>query len=196
MRDVPFSAGYVMIEAGTEDVHGLRQKLLSIDAVRIAHALIGPDDMICFVDAQDPVSFRHAIDSQIRALIDSGNIRQTETLLILDRDGKGYSGEENRPAPAAAWLLSQVGIGNPQSVVDALLQIPGVRNAHSVLGRYDVIAYLEAASVVDLMRTLDLGIRKIPQIRRTDTRLVLMEIDVVLPDRNRSDQHRVGASSD
>ena len=61
--------------------------------------------------------------------------------------------QENRPAPAAAWLLRDVSVDDPESVIAELLKVPGVVNAHPVLGRYDMIVYkAEAASTDELMQ--------------------------------------------
>jgi DNA-binding Lrp family transcriptional regulator len=188
----PFSAGYVLITAGTNDVHALRTELLAIEGVRLVHALIGPDDLICFVDAADATNFRRILDRGIRKLMDQGLIEHTETMIVLADSGHGYSGDENRPAPAAAWLLCDLAVGDPEPVAKKLLEVEGVRNAHPVLGRYDIVVYLEAVSIAELMRVLDEGIRHITEVRKTDTRLVLMNIGDGIPERNRQDQKIIG----
>jgi DNA-binding Lrp family transcriptional regulator len=183
-----FTAGYVVIRAGTHDVHEVRQKLLEVEGVRIAHALIGPDDLMCYLETRNHQEFRTALDSGVRKLIDEGFIDHTETMMILASEGTGYSGSENKPAPAAAWLLCDISVGDPTPVVKQLLNIAGVINAHSVIGRYDIIAYVEAQSMDELMRILDEDIRRVKEIKGTDTRLVLMRVarDTPARDRGRS----------
>jgi DNA-binding Lrp family transcriptional regulator len=195
MEEHFFSAGYVLIRAGAHDVHTVREELSKVDGVRIAHALIGPDDLICYVETYDPSQFRRMLNRGIRQLINAGLIEHTETLIILSDKGRGYSGEENKPAPAAAWLLCDVSVNDPETVIDELLTKKGVVNAHPVLGRYDMIAYVEATSTDELMRILDEDIRTVKGIKSTDTRLVLMKIAKELPSRNRDRQRPLKVST-
>jgi DNA-binding Lrp family transcriptional regulator len=194
MEEHFFSAGYVLIRAGNHDVHTVRNELLKVEGVRIAHALIGPEDLICYVETYDPSRFRKTLNKGIRHLITAGLVEHTETMVILSDKGKGYSGEENKPAPAAAWLLCDVSVSDPETVIDELMTKKGVVTAHPVLGRYDMIAYIEATSMDELMRILDEDIRHIKGIRSTDTRLVFMNLAKELPSRDREKQKRLGAS--
>ncbi|MGA8612851.1 MAG: Lrp/AsnC ligand binding domain-containing protein [Xanthobacteraceae bacterium] len=195
MEEHFFSAGYVLIRAGAHDVHSVREELLKVDGVRIAHALIGPDDLICYVETYDPTQFRKMLNQGIRRLINAGLVEHTETMIILSDKGRGYSGEENKPAPAAAWLFCDVSVNDPETVIDELLTKKGVVNAHPVLGRYDMIAYVEATSTDELMRILDEDIRHVKGIKSTDTRLVLMKIAKDLPARNRDKQRPLNVST-
>jgi hypothetical protein len=188
LTDNIFSAGYVLIRAGNHDVHTIRDELLKIEGVWIAHALIGPDDLICYVDRAEPSLLRKTLNQGIRRMMTSGMIEHTETLIIFGNNGSGYSGEENKPAPAAAWLLCDVSVSDPEIVIKELRDKKLVVNAHPVLGRYDMIAYVEATSMDELMRILDEDIRHIEGIRSTDTRLVLMKLDRALPARARGRQ--------
>ena len=186
-----FTAGYVLIRAGTRDVHIVRDKLLSVGPVTIAHALIGPDDLICFLETESPQQFILGLDDGIRRLVDTGLIEHTETMMVLAWEGKGYSGRENRPAPAAAWLFCTISIGDPEAVIEKLFKTTGVVNAHAVIGRYDIIAYVEAASMHELMAIIDKDVRRIKEIRNTDTRLVLMKGRREIPTRGRGRQNPI-----
>jgi len=178
-----FTAGFVVVQLGTHDVHDVRQKLLQSGGVRIAHPLIGPDDLICYLETDSPSAFRSALDKEIRKLIDDGLIEHTETMMILAGEGTGYDGTENNPARAAAWLFCDISVGDPSPVVKKLKAVKGIRNAHPVIGRYDVIAYVEADSMDELMQILDEDIRHVTEIKRTDTRLVLMKTTKDMPAR-------------
>ena len=137
--------------------------------------MIGPEDLICYVETYDPSQFRKTLNKGIRHLITAGLVEHTETMVILSDKGKGYSGEENKPAPAAAWLLCDVSVSDPETVIDELMTKKGVVNAHPVLGRYDMIAYIEATSMNEgSCEILDEDIRHIKGIRSTDTRLVFI----------------------
>jgi hypothetical protein len=187
-----FTAGYVLIRAGTHDVHDLRAKLLQVDGVKVAHALIGPDDLICYLETADHLGFRHALDRGVRKLMDEGLIDHTETMMILGDEGTGYSGEENKPAPAAAWLFCDIAVGDPGPVVKKLKSVDGVVNAHPVIGRYDLIAYVEAQSLDGLMKILDEDIRHVQELKSSDTRLVLMKVTRDMPARDKG--RRIGAA--
>ena len=195
MEEHFFSAGYILIKVGSHDVHDVRDKLLAVDGVRIAHPLLGSDDLICYLETYDPASFRRALNCGIRQLIEGGFIERTETMIILAEEGRGYSGSENRPAPAAAWLLCDVSVTDPEKVIGNLLAIPGVVNAHPILGRYDLVAYVEAASMEELMRIIDEDVRNVEGMKNTDTRLVLMKIAKEMPSRNRDKQKSLGMQS-
>jgi DNA-binding Lrp family transcriptional regulator len=173
-NEMLFTAGYVLIKAGRQDVHVVRERLWEVPAVRVVHALTGPDDLICFVETEDAAQFLSALDRGIRKLINSGDIEHTETLMVLAWEGKGYTGRENRPAPAAAWLLCHTSVASPEGVIADLLNIPGVVNAHAVIGQFDLVAYVEAESLMKLTQILDNDLRRVKGIKRTDTRLVLM----------------------
>jgi|ERR1051325_3241537 DNA-binding Lrp family transcriptional regulator len=189
--DEIFTAGYIVIRAGTHDVHEVRDRLLKVEGVRVAHALIGPDDLICYLESSNHLQFRMALDKGIRKLIDEGLIEHTETMMILADEGTGYSGDENKPAPASAWLFCDISVGEPGPVTRKLKEVAGVVNAHPVIGRYDMIAYVEAQSLEALMRILDEDIRMVKEIKSTDTRLVLMKTVREAPVRDRAKERRL-----
>jgi len=190
----PLTAGYVLLSVRTNDVHAVCRELLEMNGVILAHPLIGPDDIICFLDTQEPNNFRIVLDKGVRSLMDVGTVEHTETMLVLADEGNTYSGKENRPAPAAAWLFCDIAVGDPKPVVEQLLAIEGVVNAHPVVGRYDIVAFVEAASMSELMHILDGKIRHVRGIRRTDTRLVLMELPREKSDRGREKQKVLGTA--
>ena len=177
LSDRVLSAGYILIRAGNGDVHDLQKRLLSVKGVKVVHPLIGPDDLICYLETHDPSNFRFALDKGIRRLIDEELIERTETLIILAERGDGFFGKskEYQPAPAAAWLLCDLAQGDPQPIVDKLTKKFGVVSADPVLGRYDLVVHVEAKSLDALMEILDNSIRGVVGIRSTDTRLVLMK---------------------
>jgi hypothetical protein len=147
--------------------------LLKVDGVKLAHALTGPDDLICYIEAYNPPGFKKTLDQSVRSLITSEVIQHTETLIILADRGLSCSGEENNPAPAAAWIFCNTAASDAETAVDELMAKKGVVNAHPLLGRYDMIAYVEAFSLGELMQIVD-GVRQTKGILSTDTRLVLM----------------------
>jgi len=193
--DVPLTAGFVLLSIRANDVHTLRTELLGMEGVLVVHPLIGPDDLICFVDTTEPERFRVVLDKHVRGLIEAGKIERTETMMILADDGNAYSHDINRRSAAAAWIFCDISVGDPKPVVKELCGIEGVVNAHPVLGRCDIIAYVEADSARDLMKILDDEVRHVRGIRRTDTRLVLMEMNREVPERHRESQPRLGTKS-
>src|ERR1043165_877141 len=127
------SAGYVLVRTSS-DASRVRDELLKVNGVIIAHPLSGPDQLICYVDTYEPWRFRKVLNQGIRHLIQDGLIEHTETMMIMADSGRGYSGEENRVAPAAAWLLCDVAVADPEAVIQELGSIKAVKNAHPVLG--------------------------------------------------------------
>ena len=122
------------------------------------------------MDTYEPWRFRSVLNQGIRSALPDGEI-ETETLIIMADGGSGYSGEENRPAPASAWLLCKVAVADPETVIKELGSIKAVKNAHPVLGRYDMVAYVEAASEAELTRALD-EIRQVKGMKSIDPRTV------------------------
>jgi DNA-binding Lrp family transcriptional regulator len=171
-----FSAGYVLVQTGSHDVYSVRDRLLKVRGVRIADPLFGPDDLICYLETYAFDDFRIALDRGIRELIDEGVIERTETMVVLPEREDRLARTEER-LRSGAWLLCDLSVGNPQPVIDELLEFEalGVVSAHPVLGRYDLVVRIKAASIVSLNRTLDEEIRQIKGIRRTDTRLVAIK---------------------
>lgn len=187
-----FIGAYVLIRTGKQNVHSIRDELVEIPGVRVVHPLLGADDLMCYIEAEDVAGFRDLLDHKVGILIDRGRLTHTETLPIFAQSGHGYSGDENRPADWAAWVLCTLRVGDPGPVVDKLLDIPGVVNAHPVLGRFDAVAYIEALTAPELIQILDENIRDIEEIVETDTRLVLMKWLRRTPHRNVSHQKPLG----
>jgi DNA-binding Lrp family transcriptional regulator len=68
-----------------------------------------------------------------------------------------------------AYVLANCAIGHERCIIDELKTIPGVREAHGIMGVYDVVAEIEASSREELQRTIVMRIRKISMIRSTLT---------------------------
>jgi len=169
-----YIGAYVLADIGAGDIDAVRERLLHLPHVVLVHALIGPNDLIMYLEADGYIKFMDILDRDIRGLIDTGDLVRTETRLVLASRGKGYSKESNLPPQGAAWIFLELEVGDPQPVVEELLRMEGVVNAHAVLGACDIIAYVETEDWQDLMQILDDGIRRLQGVRRTDTRLVLM----------------------
>jgi DNA-binding Lrp family transcriptional regulator len=192
LQELLFTAGFILVRVGPNDVHTVRKELQQIEAVRIAHPLLGPDDLICYVEANPPQQFRRTINRGIRKLMDAGLIEHTETLMIAtDMDARGYGGKEDEPTAAAAWLFCDVSVSDPQEVIKELKQKELVVDAHPVLGRYDFIAYIQARSMDELMRVINEDIRQVKGIKNTDTRLVWTAVAKSSPSRERDKQKRI-----
>ena len=173
----PTFAAYILLDIATHDVEKLREKILSqhSSAIRIVHPIIGPTDMICYVEADGYQEFCNVLDKGIRSLVDTGDIVHTETMLVVAEKFSGLSSNENNPITEAAWLFIDISISNSSIIVEQLEKIDSVLAVHSVIGRYDIIAYIVGDTWKDLMDVLDNQIRHIKEINHTDTRLVLMK---------------------
>ena len=174
MLTTDYMAGYILIDVGHGDVQRVVERLLQHPNVHRAHALLGPTDIIAFVEADGWESFIAILDRHVRGLIDDRLIRQTETRLVVQSTGVGLK-RSTGPAPSgSAWVFIDVGVGDPEPVIRKLEAIDGVVRAHGVIGPCDIIAYLECQGWEDLMQVVDEQIGALPEITRTDTRLVLM----------------------
>lgn len=69
----------------------------------------------------------------------------------------------------AAYILIQTDVGLGSAAAQALREIPGVSEVVEVIGPYDVIARIEAASVEELGHEVIGPIHKVPGITRTQT---------------------------
>jgi DNA-binding Lrp family transcriptional regulator len=169
MRGKAFAA-YVLVDVGAVNAAAVRDRILEEPDVILAHALIGPNDLIVYVEVDTHAQFIAAIDREVRHLIDAGLITRTETMPVL---GDPQPVDPILPDAISAWVLCTVDIGDPRFVVDALRKTTGVVHAHAVLGRYDILCRLKCRDSQELMDVVDRAIRATPGIRRTDTRYVL-----------------------
>lgn len=71
-----------------------------------------------------------------------------------------------------AWVLVNTILGKERQALDALKKIPGVVEAHQVLGEYDILVLIEAESMKKLNDLLSWNIRRHKTIRNTVTMIV------------------------
>lgn len=167
---------YIFINVGSGDIDQLRSDLLEVEEIHLVHLLIGPTDMIAYVEAGSLSQLRSVLDNDIRGFIDKGRISSTATELILQKDGGvGFIKETFIPPLGSAWILVTMSIGDPDKIIHKLLSIDGVINAHAVLGKSDIIVYVETGRLENLVELIDIKIGSIEEIVNTDTRLVLMQ---------------------
>lgn len=70
---------------------------------------------------------------------------------------------------AFAYILIKCRTGFENLVIENLLKLPQVREVHGILGEYDIFVKLESDSKETLRDTLQLKIRKIPNIISTNS---------------------------
>ena len=71
------------------------------------------------------------------------------------------------------YVLASCQIGSEISVIDELEKIPDVKEAHGILGAYDIVIEIESQSPEELHNT----IARIRQIPKLTTTLTLMKIE-------------------
>jgi DNA-binding Lrp family transcriptional regulator len=71
------------------------------------------------------------------------------------------------------YVLASCQIGSEISVIGELEKIPDVKEAHGILGAYDIVIEVESQSPEELHNTIA-RIRKIPKLTNT---LTLMKIE-------------------
>jgi len=71
--------------------------------------------------------------------------------------------------PVGAYVLIQTEVGKAAAVAATVAGIEGVESAETVIGPYDVIAKVGGATMDDVARTFQQGIRGVEGITRTLT---------------------------
>lgn len=72
-----------------------------------------------------------------------------------------------------AWVLVNTILGKERQALDELRKIPGVVEAHLVLGKYDILVLIEAESMKKLDDILSWNIRRHKTICNTVTMIVV-----------------------
>lgn len=73
---------------------------------------------------------------------------------------------------ARAFVLINTEAGMEQDVVDQLKKMKTVKEAYTVYGVYDAVAYVEAEKVDELKNAVSYEIRKLNGVRSTVTMMV------------------------
>ena len=72
-----------------------------------------------------------------------------------------------------AWVLVNTILGKERQALVALRKIPGVLEAHQVLGEYDILVLIQAESMKKLNDILSWNIRRHQTICNTVTMIVI-----------------------
>jgi DNA-binding Lrp family transcriptional regulator len=72
-------------------------------------------------------------------------------------------------ANMTAYILVQTEVGKMNAVADAIRALPGITQADSVTGPYDVIARADVSTMDELGRKVLSAVQQIPGITRTIT---------------------------
>jgi len=75
---------------------------------------------------------------------------------------------------AMAYVLISCDLGCEEAIVDELKQLANVKEAHGILGAYDILTKIESDSAENLRDTITWKIRKLNRVRST---LTLMAIE-------------------
>ncbi|MGI0118536.1 Lrp/AsnC ligand binding domain-containing protein [Zooshikella sp. RANM57] len=180
---------FILVDAGDNDVHKIREELLQIDEVVLVHCLIGPDDLICYGEADSLAALKEIVTFKLAHLIEDkfNPISHTQTSLSLEYFGEQLTAEKHgHPTNTAAWILADINISGAINISERLLsKHPEIKSAHALLGSHDTLFYVEAEDLDRLMEVIDDGVRilrgignegkSVKALSRTDTRLVLMK---------------------
>src|SRR4051794_26136857 len=135
--------GFLLVEVGQGNVDVLTTRLRTLDGVVFAHGLLGPTDVIAYVETSSWETFNGLLNGQLRALITGGTIKRVETCLVPKPHAGTFGGNPTSPPRGSAWIFLDVDMGEPEAVIQKLEAIDGVVAAHGVIGSCDIIAYLE-----------------------------------------------------
>ncbi|CAM3491744.1 Lrp/AsnC ligand binding domain-containing protein [Parendozoicomonas haliclonae] len=177
----------ILVDAGDNDVHKIREAFLKLDAISIAHCPLGPTDLICYGKAASMSELKDIMSTQMPQLLEDqfNPIEKTETLLVLDHFGDDLTAERfSRPNGTGAWIFTDQKISSRKFTEKLVNHHPEIIAAFNVLGSHDGVFYAEAETLDRLMDVIDEGFRTLRGIgaegkpmkalSRTDTRLVLM----------------------
>ena len=70
---------------------------------------------------------------------------------------------------AKAYVVMTCDLGSETNVIESLKKIEGVKEAHGILGLYDLIVRIELDSEKEIQETITKIVRKIPKIKSTVT---------------------------
>jgi hypothetical protein len=177
---------FVLVDAGDNDVHKIREELLKVTSITAVHCLLGPHDLLCLcrVDAFDQV--QGVLRDQIAPLIEAkfNPINHTESFLVLERcNQEDFSAIPEQPAGMGVWVFCDLNTGDTSVIQAFLRKNQAVKSVFNITGQHDAVVYVEAPSQTELMEAIDVGIRSLrtlsaggsrKALARTDTRLVLM----------------------
>jgi DNA-binding Lrp family transcriptional regulator len=167
-------AGYLLVDVGPGDVQAVAARLRELDGIALAHPLLGPTDLLAYVETPDWATFDGLLNGRLRDLITGGLLRRVETRLALLPHENLLRGRAAMPPRGSAWIFVDLDAGEPDAVVAKLREMDTVVSAQAVVGGCDIVAYLECGDWGELREVLDTQIRTLPEVVRTDTRLVLM----------------------
>jgi len=71
-----------------------------------------------------------------------------------------------------AYVLISCDLGCEKAIIDELKQLANVKEAHGILGAYDILTKVESDSVESLRDTITWKIRKLNRVRSTLTLIV------------------------
>lgn len=72
-----------------------------------------------------------------------------------------------------AYVLVRATLGKSKIVAQELAKIEGVKSAHAVTGRYDVIAQVEAADISAIGELILTRIQAVEGVERTETAIAV-----------------------
>ena len=72
-----------------------------------------------------------------------------------------------------AYVLISCDLGYEEEIIDELKQLTNVKEAHGILGAYDILAKVESANVKNLRETITWKIRKLNRVRSTLSLMVI-----------------------
>ena len=73
---------------------------------------------------------------------------------------------------ATAYVLITCDLGYEKAIIDELKELANVKEAHGILGAYDILAKVESDSVESLRYTITWKIRKLNRVRSTLTLMI------------------------
>ncbi|NND86244.1 MAG: AsnC family transcriptional regulator [Nitrosopumilus sp.] len=161
---------YVLIvnDSGFED--SVISNLRNIGSIKSAHGTFGSYDVLAKLESFDEESIQNDLSKGIRKI---SKIRSTLTLLVDKKPGLSKTSESERQVldehMAQAYIAIHCFKSDEDKIMSELNKIPEVIEGDLLVGNYEIICKVAAPSYNEISEIISKKIRKIPEIKSTNT---------------------------
>ena len=74
---------------------------------------------------------------------------------------------------SSAFVLINTEVGAGKEIIEKVRKMENIVEAHTVYGKYDIIAKVEAESMAKLKETVSWNIRRLDKVQSTSTMIVM-----------------------
>lgn len=158
----------IVIESGTEN--SVLSNLIKIQNVSQAFGTFGTFDILAKLESKNDNDLQKTISQEIRKIT---HIRSTLTLIVDKKLGISKTNEIEQNVldehMAQAFIIIHCSKLDEDQVLEKLKEIPEIIEIDILLGNYELICKIVAPTYNDISDLVSKKIRKIPQIKSTNT---------------------------